>query len=280
MSNEKRRVGIVGYGKLGQFLASAIREDEAVAAEYELAFVWNRRPEAIGDEIEASLRLGELEDFAQYRPDLIVEVAHPKITETYGARFLATCDYMVGSPTAFATLEVEQAMRAAAARDDGHGLYIPRGALPGLEEVLRMVDGGRLGAASITMKKHQSSLKFGRELDPPLEATESEREIYRGPLRELCVLAPNNVNTMAVLAMASELGFDEVEAALVADPSLEHHITEVNLMGPLTDGPRYRLDLIRSSPAGAGAVTSTATLTSFLKSMLLARDAGNGVHFR
>ena len=115
MSNGKRRVGIVGYGKLGQFLASAICEDEAVAAEYELAFVWNRRPEAIGDEIEASLRLAELEDFAQYRPDLIVEVAHPKITETYGARFLATCDYMVGSPTAFATLEVEQAMRAAAA---------------------------------------------------------------------------------------------------------------------------------------------------------------------
>ena len=143
-----------------------------------------------------------------------------------------------------------------------------------------MVEGGKLGAASIVMKKHPSSLKFGRELDPPLEATESEREIYRGPLRELCVLAPNNVNTMAVLAMASELGFDTVEAGLVADPTLEHHITEVTLLGPATDGPRYSLELIRSSPAGAGAVTSTATLTSFFKSMLRAEGSGNGVYFR
>ena len=251
MSGNKRRVGIVGYGKLGQFLAQGILEDEAISTDYELAFVWNRRPEAIGAEISESLRLAELEDFERFNPDLIVEVAHPKITETYGERFLGVCDYMAGSPTAFATLEVEQGMRAAAAQDNGNGLYIPRGALPGLDEVLRMVDGGRLAGASITMKKHQSSLKFGRELDPPLEDTQSEREIYRGPLRELCRLAPNNVNTMAVLAMASQLGFDSVEAALVADPSLEHHITEVSLLGPDTGGPRYSLDLIRTSPAGA-----------------------------
>ena len=40
-----------------------------------------------------------------------------------------------------------------------------------------------------------------------------------GPVRELCPLAPNNVNTMACAAIAAHnLGFDGVVGCLVADP--------------------------------------------------------------
>ena len=40
-----------------------------------------------------------------------------------------------------------------------------------------------------------------------------------GPVRELCPLAPNNVNTMACAAIAAHnLGFDGVMGCLVADP--------------------------------------------------------------
>ena len=39
-----------------------------------------------------------------------------------------------------------------------------------------------------------------------------------GPLRPLCPLAPNNVNTMACAAIAGHnVGFDNLEAVLVAD---------------------------------------------------------------
>ena len=275
----KRRIGLVGYGKLGQFIADAILNDETIAADYELAFVWNRSASAMEGKVAEDLQLHDLSEFASRHPDVVVEVAHPAISREYGTAFLDCCDYMAGSPTAFATLETEQALRAAAAKPNGNGLYIPRGALPGLEEVLRMTESGKLAAASISMHKHQSSLKFGGELNPPLEETTEERVIYEGPLRELCVLAPNNVNTMAVLAMASELGFDAVQASLVANPALEHHITEVKLFGPDDGGPRYCLTLNRESPAGAGAVTSTATLTSFLKSALASQDRGDGVYF-
>ena len=43
----KRRIGLVGYGKLGQFIADAIVGDETIAADYELAFVWNQAPQQI-----------------------------------------------------------------------------------------------------------------------------------------------------------------------------------------------------------------------------------------
>ena len=40
-----------------------------------------------------------------------------------------------------------------------------------------------------------------------------------GPVRELCPLAPNNVNTMAAAAIAGHnLGFSHVIGCLVADP--------------------------------------------------------------
>lgn len=275
----KRRIGLVGFGKLGQFIARAVNEDPDISRDFELAFVWNRSPSTMDGLVAPQVQLLELSSFHERNPDVIVEVAHPAITNEFGPRFLAHCDYMAGSPTAFATLQIETALRTAASAPNNHGLYIPRGALPGLEEVLRMVDNRTLAAASISMKKHPSSLKFGGVLTPPLEDTAQERVIYTGSLRQLCSLAPNNVNTMAVLAMASGLGFDAVQASLVADPALLHHVTEVKLWGPKTDGPRYCLTLNRESPAGAGAVTSTATLTSFLKSALASRDRGNGIHF-
>lgn len=43
--------------------------------------------------------------------------------------------------------------------------------------------------------------------------------IFAGVARELCHLAPNNVNTIAAAAVAAHnLGFDKVQGALVADP--------------------------------------------------------------
>lgn len=273
---QKRRIGIVGYGKLGAFLADKISHN---TQSLELAFVWNRDKKAIDGKFSEQIRLRELKNFRDKKPDLIVEVAHPIITQKWGQDFLSYCDYMVGSPTAFANLDTENQMRALAVKPNGNGLYIPRGALPGLEEVLRMKSAGKLKQSTITMKKHPSSLKYSGPLTTPLAETKSQRVVYSGPLRDLCHFAPNNVNTMAVLAMASEIGFDGITATLIADPTLQHHITEVVLYGPNSGGPRYSLSLVRNSPAGVGAVTSTATLTTFLNSMITARDRGNGVHF-
>ncbi len=266
-----RRVGIIGYGKLGRFLVEGLRGDP----EHEVAFVWNRRREAL-EGLPAELVLDDLFGVAERAADLIVEVAHPAITWEHGERFLEQADYMVGSPTALGRGDVESRLRSAAS---AHGLYVPRGALPGLEEVLRLVARGGLAAAHITMHKHPSSLRLHPEPVPPLSETTRPRTVYDGPLRALCAMAPNNVNTMAVLALASELGFDEVRATLEADPGLEHHITEVMLLGPETGGPRFSLELIRRSPAGAGAVTSTATLSSFLGSLRQAHGRGPGLHF-
>ncbi len=86
----------------------------------------------------------------------------------------------------------------------------------------------------MSMRKHPASFK----LEPPLKdinAAVNDVEVVlfeglcsciiweylgnAGSVRELCPMAPNNVNTMATGALAAHnLGFDKVKAKLIADP--------------------------------------------------------------
>uniref|UniRef100_A0A8D0EY24 Aspartate dehydrogenase domain containing n=1 Tax=Strix occidentalis caurina TaxID=311401 RepID=A0A8D0EY24_STROC len=127
----------------------------------------------------------------------------------------------LGSPTALADPETERRLRGAAARG-GHTLYVPRGALWGCEDIRRMDEAGTLAALKVTMTKAPQSFRLEGWLQERLAvavAAGGRAVLYEGPLRPLCPLAPNNVNTMAAAAVAApRLGFDGVCARLVADP--------------------------------------------------------------
>jgi predicted dinucleotide-utilizing enzyme len=80
--------GIVGFGHLGQYLYENITKDEKLSKKFEIVFIWNRSVNKIPKEIDSSLILEDLTKFSDFKPDIIVEVAHPKITEKYGCEFL------------------------------------------------------------------------------------------------------------------------------------------------------------------------------------------------
>ena len=74
------------------------------------------------------------------------------------------------------------------------------------------------------MKKHPSAFKLTGHLAELVKTVgEMPLTLYEGPVRELCPLAPNNVNTMACAAIAAHnLGFDGVTGCLVADPRYDY----------------------------------------------------------
>lgn len=257
-----------------RYLAAEIGTHPAL----ELAFVWNRSRDAIPPHLPILENLG---DFAARGADLIVEMAHPAISREYAAKFLKEADYMPGSPSCFADRNLEAAVAAAAAEANGHGCYVPRGALPGLGDVLDMAGRGDLARASVTMKKDPPAIKWAGPEPPPEAAASGETTLFAGSVRDACVNAPNNVNTMAVLALASGLGLDAVAAKIVVDPASTDHVVEVRVEGhPRPDGSRFTLDLKRTNPADPGAVTGSATYASFFASLLAANGAGDGIHFR
>lgn len=299
-SSRRRRVGIVGFGKLGQFLVEAILTESVASERLELAFVWNRTKDTVlGDpRVPADAVLEDLSEFAGRKADLIIEVAHPNITKQYGAAFLASgADYMCGSPTAFADPDLErfaadQAGRTGATTGSGRasgGLYIPSGALWGARDIQKMAQRGTLTGLRVTMRWHPSALRLrGSLLDKLAELRElpdfaaAQHLLYDGPVRALCPMAPNNVNTIACAAMAtgSALGFDRTVGRIFVDASLEAHVIEIDVDGPLKHaGQRFTVATRRTNPAKPGAVTGSATYTSFLSSMVCAGGRGPGLHF-
>eukprot|EP00744_Colponema_vietnamica_P017588 GILI01024734.1.p1 GENE.GILI01024734.1~~GILI01024734.1.p1 ORF type:complete len:307 (-),score=89.08 GILI01024734.1:38-895(-) len=281
----KRRVGLVGYGHLGQYLAHAILDNEKFASQLELTWVWNRSISKVREDpkIRPDQILEDLSTFPSRPVDIIVEVAHPNITAQYGPSFIQHADYFLGSPTAFADSSVETACRQAAA-SSRFGLYVPAGAFWGGADICKMADRGTLKGLAVTMKKHPDSFRLEGSLQTKLDevlATKPEGEVvlYEGPVRHLCPLAPNNVNTMAVAAIAGHnLGFDNVVARLICDFSLMAHVIDIEVEGPTTDGQTFKVSTCRYNPAKPGAVTGSATYVSFASSLLEAHGRGSGVH--
>jgi len=75
------------------------------------------------------------------------------------------------------------------------------------------------------MLTHLVPLSLSPSLLPSLISC-GEYIVYSGPLRALCPLAPNNVNTMACAAIAGHtVGFDGLQAELIADDSLQAHVS-------------------------------------------------------
>lgn len=105
-------------------MAKAILHGDAKDA-FELCFVWNRTVDKItaDSDINSSLILENLDDFATRDADLIVEVSHPSITIKYGEAFLQHADFMAGSPTAFADSDFETRVRKLA-NEGAHGLSL------------------------------------------------------------------------------------------------------------------------------------------------------------
>ncbi|XP_056608074.1 aspartate dehydrogenase domain-containing protein [Triplophysa dalaica] len=268
------KIGIVGYGHLGQFLVEKIQK-EGPEVGLQLAYVWNRNPEKLKDSVPKDLILNDLSDFTHRDANVIVEVCHPQIVKDFGSTFLSHAHFLVGSPSALSEPQLEQEL-CTAAKHHGRTLYIPSGALWGGQDIQRMNANGTLKALSIRMSKHPSCFRLTG--GPLTDWTEGEgrRVLFHGSVAELCPIAPNNVNTMAAAAIAaSKLGFRGVTGEIVSDTALaDYHIVEVEATGP--DG--FTVKTVRKNPAKLGAVTGNATYNSFWSSLLVCRGHGGTVY--
>ncbi|XP_045297683.1 putative L-aspartate dehydrogenase isoform X3 [Leopardus geoffroyi] len=263
-----RRVGVVGYGRLGQSLVSHLLT-QGPELGLELVFVWNRDPGRMAGSVPPSLQLQNLAALGERHPDLVVEVAHPQIIQESGAQILRHANLLVGSPSALADQATERRLLEASHRWD-HAVFVARGALWGTEDITRLDAAGGLQSLRVTMATHPD----GFRLEGPLAAvrsTEHRTVLYEGPVRRLCPFAPRNSNTMAAAALAApSLGFDRVVGVLVADLSLaDMHVVDVELTGPPgPTGRSFAVHTHRENPAEPGAVTGSATVTAFWRSLL------------
>lgn len=214
-----RRIGLIGLGYIGAYVYR--RLSEMTDGRMEVAFVYNRSP-ARRAAMPPALVLEDLAHFDDYGADLIVEMAHPAITHAYGAAFLNRADYMITSVSALVDRALQLQLEAAA-NNNGHRLFIPHGALVGADCLFEQRD--QWADVTITFRKHPDNIDFSVSGYDPTSIS-AETIVFDGPVRQIGALYPRNVNTMVTCALAS-VGLDRCRALLIADPSLDQAIAEV-----------------------------------------------------
>jgi aspartate dehydrogenase len=262
---EKKRIGIIGFGFIGRYIYEQIQTHET---DMEIAFVWNRSKEAISD-LPRELILDDLGKFADYQPDLILELAHPAISAEYGEAFLKETNYMMLSVTAMADDSLAERLQNTAL-ENNNKLFIPHGALIGVDNLREGLDNWE--EVTITFKKHPGSLDFSNmDIDPA--SITSSTVVFDGPVRDIAKLFPRNVNTMVTCAL-STLGLDKTRAVLISDPALTCLSAEVVATGK--DGSLFETKKVEQS----AGVSGTGMLTSQLGSIRRAMLGGNpGINF-
>jgi len=180
---KKKRIGIIGFGFIGRYIYEQIQTDEA---DMEIAFVWNRSKQAILD-LPQELVLDAPGKFADYQPDLILELAHPAISAEYGEAFLKETNYMMLSVTAMADDSLAERLQSTALENNTK-LFIPHGALIGVDNLREGLENWK--EVTITFKKHPDSLDFSNmDIDPA--SITSSTVVFDGPVRDIAKLYPH-----------------------------------------------------------------------------------------
>ena len=263
MATQKARIGLIGLGYIGRYVYEQITSRPELGLE--VAFVHELAAGRLAG-LPAEVVLPDIKAFASRHADLVVEMAHPAVTRQCGEMFLWETDYMPLSMTAFADEEVDQRILETA-RSRGTCLFIPHGAVVGLENIFEGRD--LWEEVTIVMKKSPKNLDFSAAPQfKPAEITQAT-VLYDGPTRAVCPLFPRNVNSHATVALAG-IGFDRTRSVLVADPSLEVSVIELTARGK---GVAMKTE--RSNPLKG--VSGIFTLNSTLAAITRAKGSGGAM---
>jgi aspartate dehydrogenase len=254
----KNRIGLLGCGSIGGFLARYVLADGAGDA-IELDYVFDVDERRVQD-IPAACRIARQSDLFTRPADLVVEAAHADLLKEVAVRIVERSDLLLFSITALADDGFRTALDQAAVKS-GRKVFLPHGAMIGIDG---LADAGpTLKSVTVTTTKSPASLGL-----PP----DKHAVVYEGPVRQACAKFPRNVNVHAAIALAG-LGFDRTVSRIVADPavSTNSHLVEIEGMG-------YRFRIEVSSEAG-GKVTGAYTPQSALGTLKRICRGGGGLRF-
>jgi len=249
MANEARvRIGLLGAGYLGSYVLKRAQGERRI----QVVCVYD--PDASRTRaLPPQVVLASPDEFAARDVDLVLEVATSNALKGAACEILEACDLIPCSLTAFAEEAFNERVVAAQSRS-GHRVFVPHGAIGGLDAIS---DGRDLiDQVTITTTKHPRNIEGCADPEAP-----GQRLLFEGTTREACRRFPRNVNVHAGVALVG-LGFDRTISKLSADPSVStmQHCVSVR-------GKGIHWELTFSSEVGGG-VSGSYTPESIYRTVL------------
>jgi aspartate dehydrogenase len=235
----KKNIGLIGCGSIGTNLALAL----------ESGSVPNASLIALFDIVDSSVKnlKSKLKSSAEAYPDfgrflgsstdIIVEAASQDAVRKYGMSIIeASKDLMVMSVGALADKAfLTELLEAASAKKDCCRIYVPTGAIAGIDAIRSVRD--HLDSITLTTTKSSKALAgapFFETSKIHLDDITKPTVIYEGSAAEAVKMFPANVNVAAVLSLAG-LGIDKTRVRIIVNPKATTNQHEIVAMGSFGD---------------------------------------------
>lgn len=227
------KVGLIGCGAIGTTVALAIAEGRIPGVE-PLGIADPAAPDAAKSAAAAAgcPLLADDRDLLELRPDLVVEAASQEVVRRRAREVLESgADLLIVSVGALADPALLGQLLSAARRR-GRRIYVPSGAVGGMDIIKAAAAGGIVEVRLTTTKPAQSlaGAPWVRERGVELGALRTATVIYEGPACEAVLLFPQNVNVAAAIALAG-IGLEKTTVRIVADPAAARNVHEIFVRG-------------------------------------------------
>ncbi|MEM8553400.1 MAG: aspartate dehydrogenase [Pseudomonadota bacterium] len=249
------RIGIIGYGNIGETLCGLIKDHLPDAELRVLVRPGRETPWATVTTAEELL--------VEPKPDLVVECAgHGAVSEVVPKCLNDGVDCVVASVGALSDDVLYNELKSAAERG-GSRLILPAGALGGLDLLAALRPGG-IERVRYEGRKPPAAWKGSpAEGLVDLDRLSTATPFFQGSARDAARDFPKNANVAAALALAG-IGFDRTEVTLIADPQAQGNTHSYWV----TAGAAEYEMTIAGKPSPGMARTSAATVYSLLREVL------------
>ena len=229
MTKPKLRIGIIGCGAIGSFVARTCQE--RLPDEIEIAGVCDTvrsKAESLVRALKNKIEIFEIDELIN-KSNLIVEAASKEVSASIAEKALSNGkSVMVMS---VAGLLAREDLFGLAAKKEAQ-IFIPSGALCGLD-ALKAAAMSDIKSVVLTTKKPPKGLEGAPYLvknNIDLSRIKKETVLFEGNAREAIEGFPKNVNVAACLSLAA-LGPEKTKVRIIASPSIKINIHEVQVSG-------------------------------------------------
>lgn len=219
------RIGLVGVGTIGTFLLDKINLEKRIP-NYEITAIFDERKKAKTSlkDVEKKYNVQlyqDIEAFLQSSVDLVVECANIPVVQKYGEQILQQKDFFIISIGALVDDNFVQTLKQIG-QQAGTKIYLPSGAIGGLDVLQAASSLGGLDTVSLTTRKPANALAE--------EVIKEEKILFTGKAKDAIVEFPKNANVSIILSLAG-IGVEQTEVTIIADPAVEKNLHYVEATG-------------------------------------------------
>lgn len=258
-------IGLIGAGTIGKFLLEKINIENRLPG-YKVTSVFDERSKSRDtlQELAKSFDFeyfNELNSFLNSPIDIVVECANVDLVKQYATEIVKKKDFFIISIGALVDIDFYQKLQTLT-RSFDRNIYLPSGAIGGLDVIKSANVMGGLDSISLTTRKPTQALTDGEEV------VENEKVLFEGAAKDAIMQFPKNANVAIILSLAG-VGVEHTKVKIIMDPSVERNIHEVKAAG---DFGEVNIKL-ENNPSPTNPKTSYLTALSILSALKSLEDA-------